>query len=262
MPRNYQLTLSKELNTLRNEIIENTYLWQNKLAKTLFRYNFTLSCQVRGAPLRKGDRGVRYFLGPIFGSFCPLQVAFSKFLSGLGPIFRFIQPVNSLIRNVWCFLVVSNCHKLSAKFLSGRFNVIEKVGYLSYFFLISCSNGYFCRTVWISCRVEVPLLYLDCKTHRHLATETFLVIFSLTACELLQHVTALCCVAFVQYGIKHLFHETYVLLHFEHKNDVTIIIKLHRATHRFIQQFDNDCDVMFIFKMWQNIDFHGTSVKL
>ena len=25
--------------------------------------------------------------------------------------------------------------------------------------------------------------------------------------------------------------KTYVVLHFEHKNDVTIIIKLHKATH-------------------------------
>ena len=39
--------------------------------------------------------------------------------------------------------------------------------------------------------------------------------------------------------------KTYVLLHFEHKTYVTIIIKLHRD----IQKFDNDCDVIFMFKM-------------
>ena len=41
---------------------------------------------------------------------------------------------------------------------------------------------------------------------------------------------------------------TYLLLHFEHKNDVTIIIKLHIATG-YIQKFDNDCDVIFMFKI-------------
>ena len=36
--------------------------------------------------------------------------------------------------------------------------------------------------------------------------------------------------AVVWFAIKHLFHAIPVLLHFGHKNDITIIIKLHRAT--------------------------------
>ena len=48
---------------------------------------------------------------------------------------------------------------------------------------------------------------------------------------------------------------TYVLLHFERKNDVTIIMKLHRASClkiRSIQKFDNDSDA---------IGIHGINVK-
>ena len=62
----------------------------------------------------------------------------------------------------------------------------------------------------------------------------------------------------MRYIIKHLFD--YVLLDFEHKNDVTIIIKLHRATNR-IQMFDNDFDVIFMFKMQYNVGFHRISIK-
>ena len=44
--------------------------------------------------------------------------------------------------------------------------------------------------------------------------------------------------------------KTYVLLHFEHKNDVTIIVKLYRATRMqlvaLLQKFDNDCDIIFV----------------
>ena len=36
--------------------------------------------------------------------------------------------------------------------------------------------------------------------------------------------------AFLRYIIKHLFHEYLCLLRFEHKNDVTIIITLDRAS--------------------------------
>ena len=47
--------------------------------------------------------------------------------------------------------------------------------------------------------------------------------------------------------------KAYVLLHFEHKNDVTIIVKLlYRATRPQANssvKFDNDCDVIFMFKM-------------
>ena len=45
---------------------------------------------------------------------------------------------------------------------------------------------------------------------------------------------------------------TYVLLHCEHKNDVTIIVKLHTATRlRLVAPYRsmNDCDVIFIFEM-------------
>ena len=42
---------------------------------------------------------------------------------------------------------------------------------------------------------------------------------------------------------------TYVLLHLEHKNDITIIIKLQSATRCSLQKSDNDCDVIFMFKM-------------
>ena len=53
--------------------------------------------------------------------------------------------------------------------------------------------------------------------------------------------SAICCniffAAFVRYIIKHLFMNIYVLLHFKHKNDSRI------------QKFDNDCDVIFMFKM-------------
>ena len=40
--------------------------------------------------------------------------------------------------------------------------------------------------------------------------------------------------------------KTYVLLHFGHKNDVIIIIKRARSS---IKKFDNDCDIIFMFKM-------------
>ena len=45
--------------------------------------------------------------------------------------------------------------------------------------------------------------------------------------------------------------KTHVQLHFERKNDVTIIAKLlYRATsHSSSVKFDNDCDVIFMFKM-------------
>ena len=41
---------------------------------------------------------------------------------------------------------------------------------------------------------------------------------------------------------------TRVLLHFEHKHDITIIIKLHIATSP-LQKFDNDCDVILMFQI-------------
>ena len=41
------------------------------------------------------------------------------------------------------------------------------------------------------------------------------------------------------------FHETQMLLHFEHENDVTIIINLLYSAVKF----DYDCDIIFMFKM-------------
>ena len=43
----------------------------------------------------------------------------------------------------------------------------------------------------------------------------------------------------------------YVLLHFEHRNDVTTIIKLQRAIRLQLltQKFDNDLNIIFKFKM-------------
>ena len=43
--------------------------------------------------------------------------------------------------------------------------------------------------------------------------------------------------------------KTYVLLHFEYKNDDTIIVKLlYRAAHSSVK-LGNDCDVIFTLKM-------------
>ena len=56
-------------------------------------------------------------------------------------------------------------------------------------------------------------------------------IFSLTTCEVLRYAALFFCTC--RYIMKYLFHDmnTYVLLHFEDRNDVTIIIKLQRATY-------------------------------
>ena len=46
--------------------------------------------------------------------------------------------------------------------------------------------------------------------------------------------------------------KTYFLLHFEYKNYVLIIIKIQSyssAARSSIQKFENDCDVIFVFKM-------------
>ena len=52
----------------------------------------------------------------------------------------------------------------------------------------------------------------------------------------------------------------YVLLHFEHKNDVTMIVKPLQSAARSSVKFDNDCDVIFMFKLYKNIYFHGINV--
>ena len=76
-------------------------------------------------------------------------------------------------------------------------------------------------------------LYHDYTTHNYCNGG----IFSFFTCELLQH-TVSCCASFVGYIIKHLFIKIYALLKLEHKNDITVLIKLHRATSRSIQKFD------------------------
>ena len=47
--------------------------------------------------------------------------------------------------------------------------------------------------------------------------------------------------------------KTYLLLHFEHKKYVTIIVKLFVKSYEpqasGSVKFDNDCDVIFMFKM-------------
>ena len=46
--------------------------------------------------------------------------------------------------------------------------------------------------------------------------------------------------------------KTYVLLHFEHQNDVTTYQTLQNhlpAARSSIQKLDNGCDVIFMFKM-------------
>ena len=58
-------------------------------------------------------------------------------------------------------------------------------------------------------------------------------IFSSTTCEVLRQAAPFFA-AFVRYTINIYSIKTYVLLHFEHKNDVTIIIKLHRATRLWL----------------------------
>ena len=52
---------------------------------------------------------------------------------------------------------------------------------------------------------------------------------------------------------------TYVLLHFEYKNDITIIIKpfLSAASHR---DFDDDSDVIFMFENVLEHRFPGIGV--
>ena len=55
------------------------------------------------------------------------------------------------------------------------------------------------------------------------AIDTFL---RLTTSEILRH-AAQCFTAFVRYIIKSYSIKSYVFFHFKHKNDVTVIIKLH-----------------------------------
>ena len=59
--------------------------------------------------------------------------------------------------------------------------------------------------------------------------------------------------------------KTYVLLYFEDINDVTIIIKLHRATRlRLVALYKISTMIVtsfFMFKIQQNIGFHATSVN-
>ena len=54
--------------------------------------------------------------------------------------------------------------------------------------------------------------------------------------------------------------KTYVLLHFEHKNDVTIIIKLHRATRlRFVALYKRLTMIVTLICMFTNVIKHRFS---
>ena len=59
--------------------------------------------------------------------------------------------------------------------------------------------------------------------------------------------------------------ESYYIIYFEHRNDVTSIVKLHReysSSARILQtKLDYTCDVISMFKKNYTIAFHGISVK-
>ena len=56
----------------------------------------------------------------------------------------------------------------------------------------------------------------------------------------------------------------YCIIYFEHRNDVTSIVKLslENTSQRqvFSVKLDNACDVISMFKINYTIDFHGISV--
>ena len=57
--------------------------------------------------------------------------------------------------------------------------------------------------------------------------------------------------AVVRYIIKHLFYETaWSILFWNHKNDVTSLVKVHReyspAARFLYEKFDKACDVIFV----------------
>ena len=58
--------------------------------------------------------------------------------------------------------------------------------------------------------------------------------------------------AFVGVSSNSYSMNAYVLLHFEHKTNVTSIINIHRATYRWLvapnKKFDNDYDAISKFK--------------
>ena len=59
--------------------------------------------------------------------------------------------------------------------------------------------------------------------------------------------------------------ESCYIIYFEHRNDVTSIVKLHREyspSARILQtKLDYACDVISMFKINYTIAFHGISVK-
>ena len=59
--------------------------------------------------------------------------------------------------------------------------------------------------------------------------------------------------------------KSYCIIYFEHRNDVTGIVKLHRdysSLARILQtKLDYACDVISMFKINYTIAFHGISVK-
>ena len=57
--------------------------------------------------------------------------------------------------------------------------------------------------------------------------------------------------------------KTYVLLHFEGKNDAIIIAKFVYSYEPQVSRsvkFNNEHDVIFMFKMYWNIGFHGINI--
>ena len=69
-----------------------------------------------------------------------------------------------------------------------------------------------------------------------------LVLLSLKCCNMPRYCPSLSSGILVLF-----FYEIYVLLQSEQKKDVTIIIKLMYLSS--IRKFDNDCDVILMFKM-------------
>ena len=59
--------------------------------------------------------------------------------------------------------------------------------------------------------------------------------------------------------------KSYCIIYFEHRNDVTGIVKLHREyspSARILKtKLDYACDVISTFKINYTIAFHGISVK-
>ena len=103
--------------------------WQTTYRTRILSWNYQLPLIKDLTGLKNKDKRNQLFCAEYIGG----NAIYTQFHSVLPFSTSYIQPVNSLIRNVSRFLVISNCHKLSAKFFSGTLSVIEKVGLLSVF---------------------------------------------------------------------------------------------------------------------------------